>query len=518
MIRIGTRASPLAQAQTDRVIAAIAPTKTAKVVLESHGDLDLVTPLHHMQRPGAFTHGLTDAILEGRIDAAVHSLKDLPLQAPWEAPIVAVLERDDAADLLLCRDSHLDPKRPLGLKQGARIGTSAPRRQSQVADADPELHCVDVRGNIGTRIRLLQRGAIDGLLMAAAAIDRLQVPLPEGITAIRLDPTHFPSCPGQGAIAVQARRGSDAAAVLARLDHAATRKAVQTERDLLASLGGGCGLPLGVHATQDGWVTATFGHPGHSPGLTRWQGPSEQLGTAACKLQEQAPPQTLESNGATAHVLLTLAPDRMPAYRAILAPAGFSADALEVLHCEPTRAPLPPGSAAADWIAVTSPRAAPYALEAARAAPRARIAAVGPATAHALRRLALPVHAMSPDGTGAGLAQAIAATSPAKQVLAVQAVEPAGGLADGLEALGSAVIAWGVYRTVARAPAALPVADALLLTSPTSVESLAPLLKSSGAKLVAFGPTTAIAMRQAGLPIHAVCTHRTPQSVLEALQ
>ncbi|MHB1260447.1 MAG: hydroxymethylbilane synthase [Thermoplasmatota archaeon] len=519
MIRIGTRASPLAQTQTDRVLAAIAPTPVQKIIVESQGDLDLVTPLHRMQRPGAFTHSLTDAILDGRIDAAVHSLKDLPLQAPDEAPIVAILKRDDAADVLLARNDHLDPKRPFGLTAGSRVGTSAPRRQSQIADADPELICVDVRGNIGTRIKLLQRGAIDGLLMAAAAIERLQVALPNDVKAIRLDPQRFPTCPGQGAIAVQACRGTEAARVLGRLDDTPTRAAVERERAILASLGGGCGLPLGVHATPTGQIDATFGHSGTQPHLARWSGTAHDLLNAAAVLKAAKPgAPSKQALGNGLRVLLTLSADRLSAYRAILAPAGFRVDTLEVLHAEPTDIPLPDSASQSDWIAVTSPRAAAYAVEAASAIPRARMAAVGPATAQALRGLGLPVHAIAHDGTGAGLAQTIHATAPPVQVLAVQAAEPAGGLTEDLQAMGCKVVAWSVYRTLSRQPSGLPAVHAILLTSPSAVQGLAPLLKSSASRLLAFGPTTAAAMRDAGLPIHAVCAHRTPQSVLEALQ
>lgn len=519
MIRVGTRASPLAQAQTDRVLSAVAPTPATKVIVESEGDLDLVTPLHNMQRPGAFTHSLTDAILDGRIDAAVHSLKDLPLQAPSQAPIVAILERDDAADVLLVRTDRVDPGRPFGLPVGSRVGTSAPRRQSQFTAADPEATCVDVRGNIGTRIKLLQRGAIDALVMAAAAIERLHLVLPDGISATRLDPQRFPTCPGQGAIAVQARQGSEAAHVFARLDHAATRNAVEAERALLASLGGGCGLPLGVHATPDGEVSATFGHPENPPFLARWTGRVEEVPQGAALLTTRPTQPTADAHDRVGpRVLLTLAADRIHAYSAILGPAGFTTEAVEVLHAEPTGTPLPDPASTSDWIAATSPRAAPYAAEAAKAAPRARIAAVGPATAQALRHLGLPVHALSPDGTGAGLAHSIAATAPPTRVLVVQATEPAGGLAEGLQALGCDIVTWSVYRTVTQPPKSIPPAHALLLTSPSAVACLAPLLAASSSRLVAFGPTTAAAMRDAGLPIHAVCVRRTPQAVLEALQ
>lgn len=530
-MRIGTRKSPLAQAQTDRVLAALAGHRTEKIIVASTGDVDRVSPMHKMERPGAFTHALTDAILDGRIDAAVHSLKDLPLQAPREAPVVAVMRRDDPADVLLVREDHEDATRPLGLKPGSRVGTSAPRRQSQILDADPDLIPVDVRGNVATRLRLLDRGVVDGLLMAAAGLERLNLKLPHGIRRHRLDPTRFPGCPGQGAIAVQARRGSEAARILSALDHDATRQAVEVERQLLGELGGGCGLPLGVFA-EPGLplrVHATYGHSGKDGRvrLVRWSGSGssmrEVVAAAAKALRAPPSPPALALETPWRTVFLTLSPERLEPYREALQAAGWNVEPWSAVQTRPTGKPLPPEAKKTRWIAVTSPRGATFALQATTSLPGPlRIAAVGPATVAELRRLGLSVHVVAPDGTGSSLADAIA-VFPAEPcpVLVPQATKPAGGLAEGLRAHRFQVIPWEVYSTQADPQGAPspPHAQALVFTSPSAVHVLRASLSSPppGVHLIAFGPTTAQAMRDAGLPVHAVCERRTPSGVREAL-
>lgn len=530
-LRLGTRKSPLAQAQTDRVLSLLPAGLFSKVLVESEGDLDLTSPIQHLDRPGAFTSVLTDAILDGRIDAAVHSLKDLPLMAPDEAPIVAILARDGAADALIAREDAVDPARPLGLKRGARLGTSAPRRQSQALAADPDVVPVDVRGNVGTRLNLVARGVVDALLMAEAAFERMSLPLPPGTTRRRLDPWLFPTGPGQGTIAVQARAGTEAARVLAALDHAPTRGAVDLERRLLGRLGGGCGMPLGTHAARTSagaWrLSATLAPEG-------WEAaPAVRLARADVEAADEAgalerahavllaPPSVAPLRVGGRVAALTLSPDACAAYEASFAEAGWRALPWEIIETVPTGAPAPP-RADVKWVAVPSPRSASHAAAwlAERRLPLPRVAALGPATARALRALGVPVHVVSPDGTGAGLAEAIAAF-PAQPgpVLLPQAREPMPDLAEGLAARGFEPVAWTAYGTRPRRPAPPlpPGAEAIVLTSPSNVDAYLAAGAPAAKLLVAFGPTTETAMRRAGLPVHGVAPRRSPSGILEAL-
>lgn len=530
-ITLGTRKSPLAQAQTDRVMSLL-PTGTArKVLIASEGDLDATRPIHQLERPGAFTSALTDAILEGRIDAAVHSLKDLPLQAPKEAPIVAILPRDDPADLLIHRDDAADPSRPLGLRANSRVGTSAPRRQTQILAADPELIPVDIRGNVGTRLDLLHRGVIDALLMASAAFERMPLPLPDACRPRRLDPILHPPAPGQGTIAVQAKAGSEAERVLERLDHPQTRVAVELERRVLAAMGGGCGLPLGAHAhfTNAGWsLHATLA-------VGEWQGSarprlrhasatsnSPQAALAAVRETLLADEVLTPDAPAGRVVALTLAPDAVSAYAATLATKGWTPAPWPLLVEEPTGASPPPEAQSVAWVAVTSPRGAPYAASfvASLGGRVPRIAALGPATTRALRRAGLPVHVVSPRGHGADLAEALSQfPAPPGPVLLPQAEDALTDLADGLRMAGHQPLAWPCYRVrpTPRPPDVPAAAEAIVLTSPSNVAAYLAQPSRPRLPLLAFGRATEVAMREAGLAVHATLAHPSPSALLEAL-
>ena len=530
-ITIGTRKSPLAQAQTDRVISLLPPGITRKVFIASEGDLDATRPIHQLERPGAFTSAITDAILDGHVDAAVHSLKDLPLQAPEKAPIVAILRRDDPADLLIHREDAADAQRPLGLRANARVGTSAPRRQTQILATDPDLIPVDIRGNVGTRLDLLSRGVIDALLMANAAFERMPLALPPGCASRRLDPALHPPGPGQGAIAIQARAGSEAADLLGELDDAPTRAAVELERAVLAAMGGGCGLPLGAYAesTKEGWALyATFA-------TGEWQGTARVHLRRASAAADSAPralaivtgvllaaPPSQGRPPAQRVVALTLATEAMEAYVDTLASKGWTPTPWSLLVEEETRADLPSGAPDAGWVAVTSPRAAPFAARFVRGLGGRvpRVAALGPATTRALRRVGLPVHVVSAKGNGADLADAIARfPASAQPVLLPQAEDALPDLAEGLTRRGFHVLTWPCYRVrIAQpAPDLPPATEAIVVTSPSNVDALLAYSAKPDLPLIAFGPTTEAAMRQRGLRVHATLAHPSPSALLEVL-
>ena len=244
-LRIATRGSALARAQTELAIAAlhsVAAVDTEVLVIRTSGDRSADVPAAQMEGQGWFTAELERALLDGRADAAVHSAKDLPTQLAAGLAIVAHLERGDARDALVTRDAlaTLDTLRP-----GASVGTSSPRREAFLHALRPDLRAVPIRGNVDTRLRKLDAGEVDALLLAAAGLDRLG--LGERATE-RLDPRRFVPAPAQGVIAIEAREGSPAAAACAPADHAQSGAAVHAERAVLAELGGGCRLPLGAWA------------------------------------------------------------------------------------------------------------------------------------------------------------------------------------------------------------------------------------------------------------------------------
>lgn len=243
-LRIGTRQSRLALAQTEIAAGALSPIvgATLAVPLSTRGDEISARQARGrwVATDGQFTRELEQALLDHRVDLVVHSYKDLPTEPVDGLVIGAVLERGDPRDCLLSRNGGgLDD-----LPFGARIGTSSPRRAAQLAASRSDLIAMPIRGNVETRLRRLQAGEYDGLILAAAGLDRLQIPVPD---AARLPFELMLPAPAQGALALQVRAQDRALRdLLASLDHAPTRVAVEAERRLLRRLGGGCLAPLGA--------------------------------------------------------------------------------------------------------------------------------------------------------------------------------------------------------------------------------------------------------------------------------
>ncbi len=245
-IVIGTRGSELALWQANHIRDALLSRndglEVALEVIRTTGDEVLETPLHAILDKGLFTRQIEQALLAGRVDLAVHSLKDLPTQLPAGLEIAAVPPREDPADVLVAKQG-----RTLGdLPSGAAVLTGSLRRRAQLLHLRPDLQILPVRGNVPTRLKKLAESDAAATIMARAGLVRLG--LDENITE-RLAPAEFlPAC-GQGALALQVR--CDDAAVgelLAPLNDPEARRAVSAERALLAELEGGCEVPLGAFA------------------------------------------------------------------------------------------------------------------------------------------------------------------------------------------------------------------------------------------------------------------------------
>lgn len=248
-LRLATRGSALARAQADLAVSALRAAGAAAaqlVVVRSEGDRRPDVPAAAMTGQGWFTAALERAVLEGRADAAVHSAKDLPGQPTEGLAVVAHLVRADARDALVSRGGVTLESLP----QGASVATSSPRREAFLAALRPDLRCLPIRGNVDSRLRRLDEGEVDALLVAAAGLDRLGL---GARAAQRLDPREFVPAPAQGAVALQAPLDSPAARACAGADDPGTTAAVTAERAVLTALGGGCRLPLGAWARwEDG--------------------------------------------------------------------------------------------------------------------------------------------------------------------------------------------------------------------------------------------------------------------------
>jgi hydroxymethylbilane synthase len=243
-LRVATRGSPLALWQAGHVAERLrplaAPRPVELVEVETTGDRVRDLPLSRIGGDGLFTREIQRAVLDGRADVAVHSLKDLPTAAVPGLVLAAVPPRGPAGDALVSR-RH---RRFDDLPPGAAVGTSSLRRRAQALHRRPDLRLVDVRGNVGTRLRKLDEEGLDALILARAGLERLG--LAGEMTEI-LDPDWMLPAVGQGALGLECRE-DDAATrtLLAPLDDAPTRQAVLAERALLRALGGGCLVPIGA--------------------------------------------------------------------------------------------------------------------------------------------------------------------------------------------------------------------------------------------------------------------------------
>jgi hydroxymethylbilane synthase len=247
-IRLGTRGSELALWQTghigDLLQQAWPGLKVEIEVFSTKGDQILDTPLPLIGGKGLFTAELEAALRKGAIDAAVHSLKDLPTELPAGLMIGAVPERVNPADVLVSREAHTLESLPLG----ATVGTSSRRRAAQLLQVRADLKIVDIRGNVPTRIRkaLDPGGPYDAVVLAYAGLARLDR-LDEVSQILPLE-IMLPA-PGQGALGVQCRNEALSLKMLAPLDHPSTRHTVTAERSFLSGLGGGCAVPIAAYAS-----------------------------------------------------------------------------------------------------------------------------------------------------------------------------------------------------------------------------------------------------------------------------
>jgi hydroxymethylbilane synthase len=244
---LGTRGSALARWQADHVAGRLreAGHEVVVEVIRTTGDANAAAALPELGGKAAFTKEIQEALLDGRIDIAVHSLKDVAVVPVPGLRVAAFPERADARDAWVSRDG-----RPFAeLSQGDVVGTGSLRRRAQILHRFPGVSVEGIRGNVGTRLRRLREGDMTGIVLAMAGLHRLG--LARAVTQA-LDPDLLLPSPGQGAIGIEARDEPGVDALLGPLDHGATRRAVTAERALLARLEGGCLVPIGAWAVERG--------------------------------------------------------------------------------------------------------------------------------------------------------------------------------------------------------------------------------------------------------------------------
>ena len=283
-MRIGSRGSALALTQSRHVLSLLPGGADAHTlqIIETQGDRNQDLSFHRMDGKGIFTKEIEVAMLEGRIDLAVHSLKDLPTEETPGLRIAALLVREDPRDALVTRD-----RTPLDkLPAGAKVGTSSLRRRSQLLARRPDLVVEELRGNVPTRLARALEGPLDAVIVAAAGLKRLG--MFDRATEVIEESVMLPA-PGQGVLALQIRADdpASAAAVAALHDRDAAAEA-EAERSLLTGLGGGCLVPIGARGRVAGGRIELSGYVGHPDGRPSirlsLEGPVESAGDLGRRL------------------------------------------------------------------------------------------------------------------------------------------------------------------------------------------------------------------------------------------
>lgn len=532
-LRLGTRGSALAVTQSEHVARALRELghDVELVRIKTGGDVERGS-LTALGGIGVFAAELRHAILDGRCDFAVHSLKDLPTAAVPGLTIAAVPTRADARDAL-CADGRT----LMELPPGATVGTGSPRRVAQLRALRPDLSYVDVRGNVGTRLARVSDGDLDAVLLAAAGLSRLEMDVIDDFLPI------LPA-PGQGALALECRDDNDEVlAALRVLDDPATRQAVDAERAVLAGLGGGCAAPIAAHAKGSVLRAGVFSLDGKRS--------IEAAVTLEDGAAEKIVGQLLDAGAADVADLQATRPSRLAslhddeslwggdvtlAGRHVLMPRadgplaeGLRAAGAEVTCCPVQHAVALEGTLdmdGADWVAITSPTTVTM-LEArsARIPDAARIAAVGGATADALRAAGYTVDLVPEGRTTAATLAAAFPEGPGRVVVPGSALSSPV-LAEGLRDKGFDVETVPIYTMQAFDDVPADVVkdwrdgafDTVVITSGSVGEAFGALFGwRDDVSVIAFGPPSEQWLRGAGVTPSGVAETQDVQGLARAI-
>ncbi len=550
-ILIGTRGSALALAQARLVAAALATAgwPARLVIVETEGDRRVPDMAWG---EGAFVAAIERALLAGRVDLAVHSAKDVPTEEDPRLRIGAFLARADPRDVLVVRADSREHRLD-DLAAGRRVGTDSPRRVGFVLARRPDLLVHPLHGNVDTRLRRLDDGETDALVLAAAGLDRLGR---ADRIAERLDLDVVLPAPGQGAIAIQIRRDDARLADLTvAIDDRPTRLAVEAERAFLLASGGGCRAPIGALATVDGDELVLVGGyvrpDGSAVARDRVRGPAadgRQLGAAlAGLLGARLPDIGRDGDAPTGAATATRRP------RVIVARAADQAaeliDCLAAFQIDVVSVPaiavaqMPAGGdldrvardlARYQWAVVTSANGARAIHSAAggqAAAPGApRWAAIGAATRRALDDAGIEVDFIPSQAAATAIAAELPAR-PGDRVLLLRGDLADGELPDALRARGVEVDDVVAYRTVEAPDASRALlrraievgrVDAVLFTSGSTVRGLVALAATeslvdvTAIPAICIGPETALEARRLGFHVLAEAPSRGAQALASA--
>ena len=522
---IGTRGSKLALVQAELVRAALeaAGHPVRLEIIETEGDR---RPPDVAWGEGAFVVAIQRALLERRADIAVHSAKDVPTARDARLSIAAYLPRADPRDALVVRPDSA-ARRLADLPAGARVGTDSPRRTGFIRARRPDLEVHPLHGNVDTRLRRLDQGETDALVLACAGLDRLGL---GGRIAERFDPDAVPPAPGQGAIAVEVRAADGPLIeLLAAIDDRPTRVAVEAERAFLEASGGGCRAPVGALATMEGDVLRLLaGRAAPDGSGARVAVRSSLVAGAAAIARELATELRRADAPRTPRVLVTRPADQSAAIVAALRGVGLEPVIVPTIAVEPADDGGDLVRAAGQlasyrWVVVTSgngARAVIGALDEAGADPRTvRWAAIGGATAAALAAAGIET-SFRPSRSAADAIGAELPVRPGDRVLVSRGDLAGDRVAERLRGRGADVDDVVAYRTVEGPPAgveAFRVAladgplDAVLFTSGSTARGLVAIGRALGydpavLPAVCIGPETAGEARACGFRVAAIAS------------
>ena len=571
-LKIGSRTSDLAMWQTNHVIARLQaawPGLACRVEpFITQGDKTLDKPLPQIGGKGLFTAELESALRDGRIDLAVHSLKDLPVEDAPGLALGAILNRAPVADGLVARNGWTLATLP----PGAIVGTSSNRRRAQLLAVRPDLRVESIRGNVQTRARKVAEGQYDATILAEAGLRRLE--MADLVTEWLPLETMLPA-PGQGALAVQCRADDPATlALLAAIEDEGVRTAVTTERPFLQALGGGCSAPIAAYAeinrgeaegaeiflrglvgSVDGRTLIRVQGSGPDPAELAQQLAAQALALGAAALLEngqlsianrQSPIANRQSPLSGKRILVTRSPEQAQDFADSLAALGAEPVVFPVIQFEPLPTDLP-DPAAYDWLIFTSANAVDFFFE--RLETRdwrlktisnlqspvsslPKIAAVGSATAVKLTALGVPVDFMPDEFTGEQLVLGLGDVA-GRRVLLPRAKIGRPEIVNLLRERGAVVDDVALYDTVTAVPTPAALAelekgvDAITFTSPSSVRNFLQIVESrpqgflkplgSTAVIACIGPVTAAEARQSGFTVHVIPEAYTIDGLIEAL-
>jgi len=559
--RFGTRGSQLALAQTRLTIErfqAVHPGIDVDIhVVRTTGDTDRTSPLSDIGGRGVFTNELEEALLRGEIDAAVHSAKDLPSRVHPLAPIVAFPLRDDPRDVLVTRHGVSLQRLPAN----PVVGTSSRRRDVQIRRLRPDVRIENIRGNIDTRLRKAEGPDYDAIVLAAAGVhrmgwqDRIQEYFPIDVVV--------PS-PGQGAIAVQAKAGTEAAALLALIDDPDVSAPVRIERAFLATLGSGCSVPVGAHAFRSGngfrFVAMLADETGdHLLTVDESLKPGDSCHAAAeiasrlLTALEQPTASHHEVSGRVSgsgeleglRILVTRSRAQAGALVAALTARGAEPVLLPTIRIVPEAdtsqldaALLEAEQGAFRWVVFTSSNAVNVVtgrLDELQMAPEQRAAikaaVVGTATGDAAAAAGFTVELRPETANAEALVAALAPLiRPGDRVLYPRSAIGRDTVPHGLRQAGAEVVAVAVYRTVPEPdvdPGAVDALrtgnlDAVVAASPSSVRNLMGILGEerrclAGVPVFCAGAVTADAAGEHGLAVAGISDDPGAEAIVDAI-